>query len=98
MYEHEGERISNLNISKSIDSLNKIYRFVKESKVLFSKEEWVAFKVNNLAMLATLYYLSSKLTHRLKGSVVFFRIFLKEPNIKNALNCIKSILNLFRTR
>lgn len=98
MYEHEGERISNLSIHKTIDSLNKIYRFVKESKVLFSKDEWVAFEVNNLTMLATPYYLSSKLIHRLKGGGNFCRIFLKKPNIKNALNCIKSILNLFRTR
>ncbi|WP_130734300.1 glycosyltransferase family 2 protein [Flavobacterium sp. J27] len=98
MYEHESDRISSLNISKTIVSLDKIYDFIVLSKNSFSKKEWNMFKINDLTIRAIQYYLSKDVKNRLYAIRCYFKICILDLNMKNCLNFIKSIFNIVRRR
>lgn len=98
MYEHQENRISNITIHKTILSLNKIFNFISQYEKLFTQEEWTSYKINDLTIRATSYYLSVNRMDRLQAAVIYFKICRLTLNKKHTLNFIKSILNIFRIK
>lgn len=95
MYEHNFDRITGLSLKKTIISLDIIYKFVSENKILFSVKEWRDFEVSDLNRHAIQYYISSEFNNRLKSVYTYFKICGYIFNLKSIKNFIKSIINLF---
>lgn len=96
MYEHNSNRITCLSLEKTIMSLDVIYKFISQNKVLFSVKEWHDFVVSDLNKRAVQYYISSEFKNRFKSVYTYFKICGYCFTPTNTKKLIKSIFNLLK--
>ena len=92
MYEHEGDRITDTGLDKSLNALDRIKTKVSIYKKQFSSYEWCAYMQKDLRMRATFYYLANNKKVRIKAAAFFFKSFQQSFNKNDIKMMFKSIL------
>jgi glycosyltransferase involved in cell wall biosynthesis len=94
MYEHNGLRITNKNIEKSITSLDSIKSKILVHKQEFSRTEWNVFLIKDIRMRGTIHYVATNYYDRVKGSHFFFKSFCKSLTFNDLLMMFKCFLKI----
>lgn len=92
MHEHLEDRITDSSISKSIESLDTIKKYLSQYKELFSKKEWDDFLEKDNDMRATIYYISTSYSKRLKAIKYWGKCFIKSYKFSYLKKLLKSFI------
>jgi glycosyltransferase involved in cell wall biosynthesis len=92
MHEHVEDRVSISSISKSIESLDTIKKYLLQYKERYSKKEWDDFIEKDNNMRATIYYLSSSYADRVIAFKYWINCLFKTYNIDYLTKSIKALV------
>lgn len=92
MYEHQGLRITDSGILKSINSLNKLHLFISNSRSQFSDWDWKQYLIKDLRMRGVLYYTTNSYKSRLKGVTYFINALKLSKSKSDLMMIIKSTI------
>jgi len=92
MYEHSEGRITESSITKSIESLDIIKKYVLQYKELFSKKEWDDFTEKDSDMRATIYYVGDSYKNRLVAFKYWSKCLLKKHKLIYLKKSLKAII------
>ena len=91
MYEHNGERITNKSVEKTINSLEIIKDFISKFKKQFTILEWNSFLIKDLRMRGTNFYIAPTYWQRTKGFYFYRKAFCLSKKKKDLKMMIQSI-------
>lgn len=92
MYEHDGERITNVSIGKTIRSLDKIKNFILQYKNLFSISEWNNYLVQDFRKRGIVFYVAKNYCTRISGFIFYAKAFHLSKEIKDLKMMLKTVL------
>lgn len=92
VYEHEGERVSNKGLEKSIESLRIIKKYIELRKVDFNKNEWKRFEYTHYHSIGILHYVNSSYFLKLKGILYWGRLLFLQFKSADLLMILKSLI------
>lgn len=95
MYEHNGDRITNKSIVKSVDSLNVMKNFIQNYKLQFTAPDWNFFLEKDLRMRGYIFYVADNYKDRIKGLSFFLKAFRLSKQINDLKMVFKSILKVW---
>ena len=90
LYEHDGIRITNSDLKKTINSSKSIYDLIQKNINFFNKKEKRILKYNNSRIIAVSHYINSSYFIKIKGSLYWFKMFFWEFKKFDLLKGFKS--------
>lgn len=94
MYEHNGDRITNKSIAKSVDSLNVMKNFIQNYKLQFTAKQWNSFLEKDMRMRGFVFYVADSYQDRIKGFGYFLKAFQLSKQINDIKFALKAIMKM----
>jgi hypothetical protein len=92
MHDHNGNRITNTSVEKSLIAINILKNFKYSHREMFTSEQWDEIETKYLNMKATIYFLSQKYINRMRAFSIYLKLFVKKPSKLLVLRMIRTLI------